>query len=596
MNMLLNPQQQRGVDSPGHCLISACPGSGKTRVLVERAKRLLQSNPAARVATITFTKDAAKEMSERLEKALGQTASGRIITGTFHSLAMKQLKHYRENAGSPPLNVLSEDQSYILRRRAWQAEASEQPEQQFLKEMADAKASRIPPQNPKGPLARALISYQKLLFEQEAYDFDDLIIQAANGLHSGILDPIDCTHLLVDEMQDVDHTQYSWLMAHVDRGKILTCVGDDDQSIYGFRHALGFTAMRAFADETEAEEITLGITYRCSASVLTYAIRLIIKNRERIRKTITTNESDPGAVVRKDFYDEAEEAKAAGLFLNSRPNINRKGEQCTAAILARTNNVLRSAEVMLTSANVPYYVKGKPNFWSGGIPEKIRNLLGAFAGRGSRGIVMHLHEEQACRDLTSAVSNATRGMDSPVPFLLTKDWQKNLDKKALQAWAPMAASLLTVSKKLDEADYEGAINHIAGMTVAVDRSQKAAKIAEAACQCILGLQGDVASKIRAIDLMERFDKKQEHDPRAIALMTLHGSKGLEFDYVWIMGMGHGLLPHMDSPIEEERRLCYVGMTRAKTHLTLSTAVEEGVASEFFQEMVLPHEVLLRAPD
>ena len=590
--MILNPEQQRAVNSPGHCLISACPGSGKTRVLVERAKRLL-AIPGNKVATITFTKDAANEMIERLEKAMDGIASDRLTTGTFHSLAMKQLntsRKKRAEAGEipppQPVNLISESQSYILMRRAWQAEAREINQKQLMKDIEALKATRMPAANPNGPLARAFIHYQQLLREQDALDFADLVILAADGLKLGKIEPIDCTHLLVDEMQDVDQTQFAWLMAHKERGKILTCVGDDDQSIYGFRHALGFTALRAFADSTMAKEITLGMTYRCSANVLTYATRLISKNRERIRKSITTAQSDPGVVIRHDFPDEADEAEAAGLFLNARPTINGRGEQCTAAILARTNNVLRSAEAMLKKNNVPFYLKGRSSFWSGGIPAQIRDLLGAFAGRGSRGVVMHLHAQQANRDLIRAVTAATQGMVNPVPFLLTKDWQKKLDKQALHDWAPMAASLSAIRTQLEASDYEGAIKRIAGMAVTAARSQKAAKLATVACDILFSLAGGANEKIRAIESMERSTKEKERDPRAIALMTLHGSKGLEFDYVWIMGVEHGVLPHKDSPVEEERRLCYVGMTRAKTHLTLSTAVEEGAESQFLKEMVL----------
>lgn len=144
--MRLNPQQQRGVDEPGHCLISACPGSGKTRVLVERAKSLLASNPRIKVATITFTKDAANEMSERLEKAMGNISANRIVTGTFHALALKQLNEARERRGlagelpAPlPVRILTEQQTRILMTRAWKAKAPKEDLEKLMREIEAIK-------------------------------------------------------------------------------------------------------------------------------------------------------------------------------------------------------------------------------------------------------------------------------------------------------------------------------------------------------------------------------------------------------------------------------------------------------------------------
>ena len=587
--MALNPDQLRAVLSKGHALVSACPGSGKTRVLVERAKHLLASDPNAHIAAITFTKDAASEMITRMQGALRGQDKERVIAGTFHSLAMGQINATRAKRGERALTVLSEGQARILVKRAWQAEAPERTYNEILKEIEAAKATRIPPQNPNGPVARALKHYQQLLHEQDAYDFADLVARATDGMLSGELPPLACTHMLVDEMQDVDQTQVNWIMAHVRHQKILTCVGDDDQSVYAFRHALGFTAMRAFADACDAEEIVLGTTYRCAASILNHATRLIAgNNRVRIQKTIRTTNTERGKVERREFSEEAEEAETAALHLAARPARNNRGEPCTAAILARTNSVLRTAEAMLRKHKIPYRINGKSTFWDAGVPGLLRGLLGAFAGKGSRGISLQLHGVNASRELIRAVDHSTRGMADPVKFLLTSStWKKNLSAAALRDFAPMHAALATAQNALTNNQFETALAVLAERAVAGSGTQKGLKVAEVACDALKELSGSVRDRLRVLDRMERAKADDPNtDPRAIALLTIHASKGLEFDQVWLMGMAHGVLPHKDSFIEEERRLCYVGMTRAKTDLVLSTSVEEGAQSGFFAEMGL----------
>lgn len=591
--MALNADQQRAVLTPGHALVSACPGSGKTRVLVERAKHLLQTNPNHRIAAITFTKDAASEMVERLENALGPTHKGRILSGTFHSLALGQINAARAAKGEPALTVLAEGQSRILIKRAWQAEAPERKLAEITKEIEAAKATRIPPQNPNGPVARALKHYQQLLRENDAYDFADLVICAADGILSGAFPPLDCTHLLVDEMQDVDQTQVTWIMAHVRHRKIVMCVGDDDQSIYTFRHALGFTAMRTFADACNAEEIVLGTTYRCAASILNHATRLIAgNNKVRIQKKIRTTNTERGTVERQDYADEAEEAEAAALHLDARPILNAKGEPATAAILARTNSTLRTAEAMLIKRGIAYRVKGKSPFWEGGVPALILGMLGAFAGRGSRGLALQLHGVQANHDLIRTINHETRGMANPVNFLVASNaWKKGLSAAALRDFAPMQAALHDAARHLAANDIEAMLGPICERAVAAGGMQKGQKIADVACSVIAGMNGNLKARLQTIDRMRR-SKAANEDPkdRAISLLTIHGSKGLEFDHVWLMGMVHGVLPHKDSFVEEERRLCYVGMTRAKTHLTLSASVEEGAESGFFAEMGLSRQI------
>lgn len=575
--MLLNAEQQRGVVAPGHCLITACPGSGKTRVIVQRAEYLLKLDPRHRITALTFTKDAAGEIAQRLQTAMGQI-SDRLITGTFHSLAMQQIN----GARAKPLTVLSEHDSRIFLRRAWREEAPFSPYMEILQAIEMAKATRVPPSNPKSPAAKVLARYNALLRERDAYDFSDLVTEAVDGMLGGVIPPLRCTHMLVDEVQDVDQTQLGWVLAHVRAGIKVTCVGDDDQSVYGFRHSLGFDGMRAFASACAAEEITLGTTYRCAASIMTYANRLIVKNRDRIAKRIQTAQREPGIVERFDFADEAEEALAAGTSLVMRPS-------GTAAILARTNGVLRTAEVILREAAIPYYRVGGDSLWSAGVPAMIRNLLGTFAGRGAHGLILFMNALNTDRALIQAVDNATKTIQDPVQFLLDSSyWMNSLSGHEQREWLPLKKRIGAVRDAIRHNDYESAFRDVAALAVASSGTRKSEKIADAACNILLEIPGSLRDRLARLDRRERDskDKEKDRDPRAIALMTLHGSKGLEFDRVWLMGLTHGVLPHKDSTLEEERRLCYVGMTRAKTHLVLSTSVEEGRPSQFLTEIGL----------
>lgn len=578
--MRLNEQQQQGVVAAGHCMISACPGSGKTRVLIQRAEHLLKQNPSHRIALITFTKDAAGEISERLLKAVGSLSTDRIITGTFHAIALKQLNDARKPP-LKPLTILSDAQSRILIRRAWREEAYSHPYLQIVKAIETAKATRIPPTHPNSAEARVLRRYEELLRERDAYDFSDLVTRAVDGILAATIPPLACTHLLVDEFQDVDQTQFAWVMAHKKAGIKVTVVGDDDQSIYAFRHSLGFDGMQSFAEASSAEEITLGTTYRCAREIITMANQLIRHNTNRIAKAIKTAQTAPGIVERFDFANEADEAIAAGRALMARP------AHLTAAILARTNSTLNTAQIILQAEGIPHYRIGGTSLWSIGIPCMIRDLAGAFGGRGVGGIIMYMHALHCDRDLVRTISATAGETRDAARFLLdTTFWAKGLGREAHAAWAPIRTQLLGVRTALQAGNESLALARVGAMAVQASGTNKGEKIAEAACSILASMPGTLASRLNTLDRRERAESKDARDPGAIALMTLHGSKGLEFDRVWMMGLQHGTLPHKDSTVDEERRLCYVGMTRAKTHLTLSTSVEEGKASQFLTEIRL----------
>jgi len=589
----LNPDQHRGVVAAGHCLISACPGSGKTRVLIKRAEHLL-ANINNRIAAVTFTKEAAGEISSRLIQALGTECSKRITTGTFHSIAMQQLNSTR----STPVNILNENQSRILLRRAWREEAPFDKFIEIIKGVEQAKATRIPPTDPKGPVARVLYRYQQLLAERDALDFNDLVTEAVDGMMSGTVPFVRCTHLLVDEFQDVDQTQLSWVIAHVNAGVKVTVVGDDDQSVYKFRHSLGFEGMTAFAEETDAEQITLATTYRCAAQIITLANQLIINNSARISKRIQTAETRTGIIERYDFSNEADEAEAAGRILMSRPIADDPAKQETAVILARTNSVLNTVQTIFDASSpvIPYYRIGGESIWSKGVPGMIRDLLGAFHGKDGTGIVMMMHAMHCSRDLVHRVDEASRKPNAARELLETEAWKKGMSADEKAEWNAISHSLGEVNSALNAGNAMLAIERVASLAAQADGTRKGESIAAAACN-ILGekMEGPLAERLRKLDRRERdTNKRDRQDPRAIGLMTLHGSKGLEFDRVWIMGVNHGVLPHKDSDPEEERRLCYVGMTRAKTHLTMSRSIEDGKESDFFKEIGLTPTYLPKA--
>ena len=593
--MSLNHGQQQAVDAPGHCMIVACPGSGKTYTLVQRARRLLSESPTRRLAIVTFTRAAAEELKERLVKALGPDVMPRIEAGTFHSLCMKQLPALYGKFGGRGFTIANEGATHAMMFNAWQATTKRFPAArlnlQTVKqtiEFAKANEGLLPTSPHQEAMTFAIAQYQSLLQAQKMMDFADIINFTVMGMQSGQIPPLAVQDLLVDEFQDADAAQIAWVLAHVAHGIRVTCVGDDDQSIYGFRSGKGYAGMMQFAKASGAITVTLDTTYRCAAPVIAHAARLIAHNKERVPKAIKTANTQSGSVDRRDFEVFDFEVAAACEELVSRG----KGE--TAAILGRTTSVLRAVDAQLRDMGVTYKGGLGGDFWKGGLPGVVHGLIGAIAGKKPQGIITALSARGLNSDAVSAAREHVLAANGRIDALLASGaWLDGLRDEQVVLWnqiRPEFVRLLEVANG-PRAVFATTCTDFLQADKGEFTTKKVVEVVHKAIGEMPGSLGDVYQRLERL-----LREKPDDDPNAtLSILTLHASKGLEFDRVWMPAMRQGMLPHGNSEVDEERRLAYVGMTRARRFLTLSYAGTYGKGS-FAPESVFLLESGLPSPD
>ncbi|THD11318.1 ATP-dependent helicase [Metallibacterium scheffleri] len=584
--MALNPGQQRAVDAHGHCLIVACPGSGKTHTLIERAKHILTLSAHAQIGMVTFTRAAAEEMRSRVANSAGSSAAQRVLSGTFHQLALKQFEVYAN--GKRPFTIATEAHSDVLITKAWEHVVrrfrTRIKRHDLRQQMAYVKANRghIPPTADGEVVRAALDHYQAQLRAQRMLDFDDIIEYAVQGMQAGALNPLTVTHLLVDEAQDADQMQIDWVLAHADRGILVTCVGDDDQSIYQFRNARGYDGMMHFADYTRAEQITLDTTYRCPSAIVAHASRLIRNNPARIPKRITSASSSRGIVERRDFPNLAAEVADMIRVIQA----DAAGDQ-SWAVLARTRGLLRAIETAIYSAGIDYSGGVDGSIWSGGVPGLMRGLMGSVVAGDIVGATMPM---AACGMTYEGVNSARTVLHAAggnlAAITRNKAWVVSLSEHDLDVWQnlqPAYARLLTAVQE-EPAAFISAAASIVAMSGDVVADPF---LLRTVVEILNGMRGSIRTIYQAIEQAMRQQKDKKQNQSRLALLTLHASKGLEFDNVWMASMREGVLPHTQSPVVEERRLCYVGMTRSKHRLIMSySASRETRESVFLSEMGL----------
>lgn len=564
--MELNPYQERAVAATGHCTILACPGSGKTRVLSERAARLLANHPKGRLCAVTFTRDAAEELRSRILASCGQDHARRLAVGTFHSLALAQLK--RASRKKPP-RLLSEGERLAVLRRCWEQHAPELSFDEVVRAVDAAKARLTPPLFSEPSLEALFHAYQDLMESEGAMDFSDLLLASVRKMANGEMTPLPIRWLLVDEAQDMDEVQMEWILLHGRAGVEITLVGDDDQSLYAFRHALGYSGLREVTFALSATETTLPVNYRCAPNILAHAAKLIAHNKDRAVKKITAHRDDLGEirVVRAPSrWDEVDLIAEA---------IKKSGEGQEWAILGRTNSLLDAAEAALSDAGLPYIRSGGKSVWEHSIGSVFLGLLRTTLDDSWTGVANALSFCGIHPEWVNGHSRRTSGgCATRLDMAIEHTQEDNSTRKTLirlrmglAGWVNQAAkgrpSLVVHGVAGFLADYckPNQLNHLRRLEASIAK-----------------MPGSLAQRLSILGRSNA--NRQKH---AVQIMTLHASKGLEFDNVWIMGCEDGNLPHTDSTEEDERRLLYVGMTRARHRLILSSAIEEGLESRFLEE-------------
>ena len=608
----LNPQQAKAVRSiDGPMLVLAGAGSGKTRVITEKIAHLIGpcGIAANRIAAVTFTNKAADEMKSRVKKLIGGKSSRGLRVSTFHRLGLGILQKecsalgYKPGfsvfAGQDTVSILQE----LLRssgergvetaeRFQWQISAWKNdgilPEQ-AISEADDDMALRI---------AKVYANYQRQLHAYNAFDLDDLILQTVRlfSEHPKVLQAWqDRIHyLLVDEYQDTNAMQYQLVRQLADRRHCLTAVGDDDQSVYAWRGARPENLHQLSTDFPKLEVIKLEQNYRSCGRILKVANELISRNPHIYEKRLWSElgYGEPVRVIQCNSAEDEGERVVVELMSHKLQGQNRWRDY---AILYRGNFQARVFETYLRTMNIPYVVSGGISFFERSEIKDIvaylrllvnpdddaaflriintprRNIgaatlekLGAYAvGRGISMITASTELGLQDKLSATAVRNLEQFSDWFLRLAQTAEHESAvavtrqlLDDTSYESW------LLEQSK-----DTESAERRWSNVMDLLDWLQRLQKDDESA-----GI-ADIVSRLALLDILQRNEDKQEQD--AVQLMTLHAAKGLEFPHVYLVGFEEGLLPHQTSidedSIEEERRLAYVGITRAQRSLNLTMA-------------------------
>ncbi len=608
----LNPQQARAVEAPdGPVLVLAGPGSGKTRVLTHRVAYLVEVRKVwpRQILAVTFTNKAAREMRERLDKILGPTRSGELTLGTFHAICARWLRRDAPEIGlSRDFVIFDEDDQQQLIKRALtelNIDDKKYTPSAVLNAISNAKNELITPEVYQPPsywhemVRRVYPRYQELLRQSNALDFDDLLLEVVRlfDARPDILTRYQdrYQHILVDEFQDTNTVQYALINRLSAKSHNIFCVGDEDQSIYKWRGA-DFRNIQRFREHNPGlTQIVLEENYRSTQTILDAARGVIDKNTHRTRKNLFTQRSGGAAISVYEAYNQDDEAQY--VVDTIRQLIKKEQFKLSDfAVFYRTNAQSRAIEDTFVRMGVPYRLVGGVRFYS---RREIKDVLAYLRlvhnphdavslarviNIPARGIGAKTLEtlddvaRQSGRTTFQVINDLAHG-DTPLPGVTTKARQALLAfAQLIERWIDSPQRARSVAELMDlvlrDSGYFKYVND--GTDEGRDRWDNIKELRNVASDYTEALKDDpLAHFLEDVALVADVDSLKDQVDAPV-LMTLHAEKGLEFPIVFITGMEEGLLPHsrsLEDPEEmaEERRLCYVGITRAKDRVFLSYA-------------------------
>ncbi len=609
----LNPEQREAVvHGDGPLLILAGAGSGKTRVITHRIAHLIREcgvDPY-RILAVTFTNKAAGEMKERVESLVDGTRG--IWISTFHAFGARVLrKHADCLAWGKDFVIYDADDSKRLGKlilRELDLDPDQYRVEKLLQQVERAKHRLQGPDSLKRHFqlgARFYARYQKKLQQANAFDFADLIFQT-HQLFARFPEVLAeyrdrFLHVMVDEFQDTDRAQYSLLRMICSAEANLCVVGDDDQSIYMWRDADVANIMGFHRDFPSAQVVKLERNYRSSANILDAAARVIAANRDRHKKRLWTEDEPGEAVVLERYDNEHEEAEQVAREIHQ---ARQQGQKLSEfAIFYRMNAQSRALEEAFRLYGLPYLVVGSTRFFD---RREIKDMMA---------YLRLLHNPKSDMDLLRVINVPARGIgkltqerllqaaaqaDRPVFEILRAEHLGKLrsaESKKVLAFRTLIDELRARIGALDvdevvalAVDRSGYLDwlHNDGDPAAEARQENLRELITAASD-FSGMSGDASMGgfLEHVALVTAVDLDEAGSDR-VSMMTLHAAKGLEFDCVFMVGLEEGLLPHyrvlqpdQEDPrygerkvssyagVEEERRICYVGITRARKKLCLS---------------------------
>jgi len=635
----LNPQQREAVETlDGPVLVLAGAGTGKTRVLTTRIAHILASGRArpGQILAVTFTNKAAREMKERIGQLIGGAVEGMPWLGTFHSISARLLRNHAELVGlKSSFTILDTDDQLRLLKQVIEAGGVDKdrwPARQ-LAALIDGWKNRglTPDQVPAGESfafangkgARLYADYQKRLKELNAVDFGDLLLEGLRLLRENPDVLADYQRrfkfMLVDEYQDTNVAQYLWLrlLAQGSSSPNLCCVGDDDQSIYGWRGAEVENILRFEKDFPGAKVIRLERNYRSTGHILGAASGLIAFNRGRLGKTLHTEDGLGEKVVVTGVWDDEEEARVIGERIEE---LQRRGKALNdIAILVRASFQMRAFEDRFMTMGLPYRVIGGPRFYE---RQEIKDAIAylevtlnpandlkfeRIINVPKRGLgdttLKRIHA--LARATNMSLYHAARAI-TETEEVSGKARRALLDlTNAFERWRGLIPTMKHTELAeliLDESGYTAMWQQ--------DKSPQAQARLENLKELIRFMHEfeSLEGFLEHVSLVMDTDQADSGD--RVSLMTLHAAKGLEFDVVFLPGWEEGLFPHQRSldengqaGLEEERRLAYVGITRAKKFAQISFAqnrrtrglYQPAVPSRFLDELPPQHVEVVEAP-
>lgn len=609
----LNPQQRKAVTAAeGPVLVVAGPGSGKTRVLTQRVAYLIASEGVRpwQILAVTFTNKAAKEMDHRVKAMLNDQATEGIMLGTFHSICARLLRREAEHLPLESNFVIfdSDDQERIVKSiikelnlndKLYRAASIHASISRAKNELIGAEDYPINTYRDE-VVKRVYVEYQKRLIASNAVDFDDLLVYTARLLEEvpAVRDKYAqrFRHVLVDEFQDTNLAQYDLVKHLASHHKNIFCVGDPDQSVYAWRGADYRNIKRFEQDFPNAQVILLEQNYRSHQNILDAAMSVIDRARNRRKKRLF---SDRGAGEKIFFYEARDDYGEAAFVVDTIAQLvlSKQFEPGDCAVMYRTNAMSRLIEEAFLQARLPYKLVGAQRFYG---RREVKDViafmrlvhnsadeaaLGRILNVPPRGIgektltTLHMVARQNGTSPAAVLLDLARGADSP--------YYKSFTGRAAlpladfggmfgnwRAIAPTSTTVELFERILKDINYKEFILEDETEESA-DRWENVQELKRLALEYSSRTLDEFLENIALVA-----DQDTITDANAPTLLTLHAAKGLEFGAVFIVGLDDGIIPHsrsFDEPeqMEEERRLFYVGITRAKDRLYLLRAIQRG---------------------
>ena len=592
-NKLNDKQKEAVMHVDGPCLVLAGAGSGKTRVLTERIVNLINNGVSPyNILAITFTNKAAREMRERVYNSIEEEAN-KIFIGTFHSLGLKIV---RENASvigySNNVTILDRDDVNTLIKRFMKElnlDTEHYPVKSILNKISFAKNEGLSPEEfdkfAKAPLDMAACKvykmYESALKRSNSVDFDDLLILPLRIFKKdkSVLEKYQehFKYILVDEYQDTNMVQYDMCKLLASKYRNLFVVGDMDQSIYSFRFANYMNVINFEKDNKDAKVIVLDENYRSTNNILNAANDVIKNNKERKEKNLWSSKGDGDKI--KYIRCDNEQEEASTVVRLTKELLDKGEKPSEIAVLYRTNGQSRVFEEAFLKENIPFKIVGSYFFYN---RKEIKDLIS----------YMHLiYNNNDDASLERVINVPRRGIGSKTIERLRRE--ASISDKSMFEVVSSGKELGFKNLIIDLTNESKNTDLVGLVDVILDKTGIRKELEE---------KNDLESEIRLENLnefksialafqekgifsLEEFlenislvsDKNEYKEvDDGINLMTLHSAKGLEFNDVFLVGMEEGIFPHnrsfeSESELEEERRLCYVGITRAKEHLWLMNA-------------------------